>query len=134
MRHAPTSQSKAMRRKPDKKNQKSYADGSGKNLPDMRNENNETNKTIKLICDPTKWEAGLHSDLERFYAEDKNFRVCIVSQSSTQALSLEEDLKTRFPHLTVKRLAGWIAGRRRSRCWRTLTRAWRQSMSSSTVL
>jgi hypothetical protein len=53
---------------------------------------------------------GCMRDLERFYAEDKNFRVCIVSQSSTQALSLEEDLKTRFPHLTVKRLVGLDSG------------------------
>ena len=76
----------------------------------VRNENNETNKSIKLVCDPIKWERQLHADLERYYEQDRGFRVCIVSQSSTQALSLEEDLKQRFPHLSVKRLVGLDSG------------------------
>jgi hypothetical protein len=52
----------------------------------------------------------MHKDLEKFYKDDSSFRVCIVSQSSMQAVSIEEDLKTRFPHLKVKRLIGLDSG------------------------
>lgn len=76
----------------------------------VNNKNNETNKSINIICDRTKWEQGLHKDLETFQRQDPTFRVCIVSQSSTQALSLEEDLRTRFPNLKVKRLVGIDSG------------------------
>ena len=76
----------------------------------VNNKNNETNKSINLICNQTKWEAKMHKDLEKFYKDDSSFRVCIVSQSSTQALSIEEDLKTRFPYLKVKRLIGLNSG------------------------
>ena len=76
----------------------------------VNNKNNETSKSMNIICDRTKWEATLHKDLETFQQEDPNFRVCIVSQSSTQALSLEEDLRTRFPLLKVKRLIGIDSG------------------------
>jgi len=74
------------------------------------NKNNETNKTINIICDQTKWEATLHSDIERFYNEDPSFLICVVSQSSSQAQSLEEDLKKRFSQLVVKRLVGLDSG------------------------
>jgi hypothetical protein len=74
------------------------------------NKNNETNKVINLICNQAKWEAKLHRDLEGFYQSDPGFRVCIVSQSSGQALSLESDLGDRFPHLKIKRLVGIDSG------------------------
>ena len=52
----------------------------------------------------------MHNDLEKFYKDDSSFRVCNASQGSTQALSVEEDLKTRFPDLQVKRLIGLDSG------------------------
>jgi hypothetical protein len=52
----------------------------------------------------------MHKDLEKFYKDGSSFRVCIVSQSSTHAVSIEEDLKTRFPYLKVKRLIGLDSG------------------------
>ena len=52
----------------------------------------------------------MHKDIETFRQQDPLFRVCIVSQSSSQAISLEEDLKTRFPDLKVKRLIGIDGG------------------------
>jgi len=76
----------------------------------VNNLNNETNKSLNVICDRTKWEATLHKDIETFKQEDPTFRICIVSQSSTQALSLESDLQTRFPELKVKRLIGIDSG------------------------
>ena len=44
--------------------------------------------------------------MAKFYKDDSSFRVCIVSQSSAQAISIEEDLKTRFPDLKLERLIG----------------------------
>jgi hypothetical protein len=76
----------------------------------VRNDNNETNKSLNIICDPVKWEKQLHRDIESFYEEDKGFRTGIVSQSSSQVLSLEQDLRERFPHLTIKRLVGVDSG------------------------
>ena len=48
--------------------------------------------------------------MERFYAQDKGFRVCVASQGSSQAVSSENDLRTRFPHLNVQRLIGVDSG------------------------
>ena len=76
----------------------------------VNNTNTEQNKTINLICDSTKWETQLHGDLEKFYQEDKGFRVVVVSQSSTQALGLEEELKEKYPHFQIKRLVGLDSG------------------------
>ena len=77
----------------------------------VNNVNCEGNKVFNLICDTIKWEMQLQDDLERFYAEDKNFRVCIASQSSNQALSLEDALKEKYPHLNVQRLVGLDSGK-----------------------
>ena len=59
----------------------------------INNNNNEQNKVFNQICDQTKWETQLHRDLEKFYYEDPKFMVCIVSQTATHALSLEDSLK-----------------------------------------
>ena len=76
----------------------------------INNINNESNRSINLICDQARWEAQLHADLERFYEQDQRFRVCITSQSSSQAISIEEDLLKRFPHLNIQRLIGVDSG------------------------
>ena len=76
----------------------------------INNNNNETNKKIHLVCNFAKWKDQLRKDLERFYKDDPQFRICIASQSSTKALSIEEDLIQRFPHLNVKRLTGVDSG------------------------
>jgi hypothetical protein len=72
----------------------------------IKNANNESNRSINLICNRAKWDMQLKDDLERFYKEDKRFRVCVASQSSTEAINLENDIRERFPHLCVKRLVG----------------------------
>lgn len=76
----------------------------------VNNKNTETNKSLNIICDRTKWEQGLHRDIETFKQQDPKFRICIVSQSSSQIVSLEEDLKRRFPDIKVKRLIGIDGG------------------------
>ena len=81
----------------------------------VNNVNHEGNKTFNLVCDKVKWEAQLHKDLERFYKEDKGFRVCIASQSSNQALGLEDGLKAKYPHLNIKRLVGLDSGSTKKR-------------------
>ena len=83
----------------------SFASSYG-NMTYINNVNYEGNKTLNLICDTIRWETQLADDLDRFYAEDKNFRICIVCQGSGQALSMEEALEVKFPHLTIKRLVG----------------------------
>ena len=76
----------------------------------VNNKNNETRTRINLICNQTKWEAKLHSDMENFCKIDQSLRVCVVSESSNQAVSIEEDLGGRFPYLKVKRLIGIDSG------------------------
>ena len=76
----------------------------------INNRNNEQNKNFNLICDQTKWETQLHRDLEKFYYENPKFLVCIVSQTATHALSLEDSLKIKYPHLNIKRLVGLDSG------------------------
>jgi hypothetical protein len=74
------------------------------------NTNNESNKSIHIVRDQSKWETQLHADLQRFHRADAGFRVCIVSQSSSQAVSLEESLRDKFPNLRVRRLVGTDSG------------------------
>ena len=39
----------------------------------INNINNESNRSINLICDPSRWEAQLHADPERFYEQASVF-------------------------------------------------------------
>ena len=47
----------------------------------IKNINNETNNMIKIVCDFAKWKDQLHKDLERFFQDDPQFRICIARQS-----------------------------------------------------
>ncbi len=88
----------------------------------VNNTNNESNKRLNLICNTVKWEAKLHKDIEDFYKEDPNFRICIASQSSGQALSVEEDLRNRFPFLRIKRLVGMDSGIRKKEYFKDINK------------
>ena len=44
--------------------------------------------------------------LAQFYKESPRFKICIVSQRFTKALTLESDLKERYPQLNIKRIFG----------------------------
>ena len=76
----------------------------------VQNTNNESNKSIHIARDESNWKTQLHADLQRYHQEDPGFRVCIVSQSSSQAVSLEESLRDKFPNLCVRRLVGTDSG------------------------
>ncbi len=62
----------------------------------VNNINNESNKKINIICNPSKWKIKLLSELEAFYKDDPNFRVCIASQSSGAAISIEDEIRQPF--------------------------------------
>ncbi|MFM7989316.1 MAG: hypothetical protein ACKPKO_59380, partial [Candidatus Fonsibacter sp.] len=62
------------------------------------------------MLDEEEWNTQLDADLAKYYAEDPQFRVCIVSQSSTKVLVLETELKEQFPHLKIKLLIGSDSG------------------------
>ena len=48
--------------------------------------------------------------LAQFYKESPRFKICIVSQRFTKALTLESDLKERYPQLNIKRIIGSDSG------------------------
>ena len=55
---------------------KNYGD-----LTYIKNKNVQGNRVINLILDEEQFENQLREDLNNYYKEDPNFRVCIVSQS-----------------------------------------------------
>ncbi|MFM7983896.1 MAG: hypothetical protein ACKPKO_31685, partial [Candidatus Fonsibacter sp.] len=62
--------------------------------------------TINLMLGEGQWNTQLDADLARNYEQDPRFRVCVVSQSSTKVVTLETELKERYPHLNIKTLIG----------------------------
>ena len=50
----------------------------------VRKNNNETNKEMQVINNRAKWEDEMYTDTELFKNIDPNFKICIISQSSTQ--------------------------------------------------
>ena len=72
--------------------------------------NTDGSKNLVIYQDRERWENQLHEDLNRFYQEDKNFKICICSQSSSEADLLGKSLQSQFPHLTIKTLLGTDSG------------------------
>ena len=64
-----------------------FASSFGKTLY-VRNNNNETNKEMHVINNPPKWEDEMYKHIEHIKNIDPNFRICIISQSSKQCMSL----------------------------------------------
>ena len=60
--------------------------------------------------DEKDWQERLATDLQQFYQEDPNFKICIASQSSSRAVALEEELSQKHPHLVVRSLVGTDSG------------------------
>ncbi|MFM7989705.1 MAG: hypothetical protein ACKPKO_61370, partial [Candidatus Fonsibacter sp.] len=58
----------------------------------INNKNTRAPRTINLMRDEQEWNTQLDADLAKYYAEDPQFRVCIVSQSSTKVVVLESEL------------------------------------------
>ena len=81
----------------------------------INNTNTEGNKTFNLVLDKTKWQKQLNEDILRLHQQDPNFRICIVSQSATEATTLEKDLREKYPDLVVKKLVGTDGGETKKR-------------------
>ena len=81
----------------------------------INNINTGAKKVFNLILDEARWERGLHEDLQRFHAEDPNFKVVIVCQGSNKAMSLMGDLREKFPQLVVESLVGTDSGETKRR-------------------
>ena len=77
--------------------------------------NTGAKKVFNLVLDEARWERGLHEDLQRFHAEDPNFKVVIVCQGSNKAMGLAKDLREKFPHLVVESLVGTDSGETKRR-------------------
>lgn len=76
----------------------------------VRQNHNETNNVMNIINDPANSDVGLLKDIYDFKKSDPNFRVCIVSQSSTQAMSINNDLIRRYAKLNIHILTGSDSG------------------------
>ena len=76
----------------------------------VKNKNQGRNRTFNLIVDEKDWQERLATDLQQFYQEDQNFKVCIASQSSSRAVALEKELSQKHPHLVVRSLVGTDSG------------------------
>ena len=64
-----------------------FASSFGKTLY-LKTNNNETNKEMHVINNPAKWEDEMYKHIEHIKNIDPNFRICIISQSSKQCMSL----------------------------------------------
>ena len=54
----------------------------------VKNKNKGKKITCNVIADEKQWQNQLATDLDKFYQEDPNFKVCIASQSSSRAVAL----------------------------------------------
>ena len=76
----------------------------------INNKNTEGNKVINLMLSEDQWDEQLRADLDQYYKEDPQFRVCIVSQSSSKVDALYDRLREQLPHIVVKKLIGRDGG------------------------
>ena len=76
----------------------------------VRNNNNETNKEMHVTNDPANWEDEMYKDIDEFKNMDPNFRICIISQSSKQCMSLNDNIMKKDPELKIKMLTGTHSG------------------------
>jgi hypothetical protein len=76
----------------------------------VKNQNQGSKRTFHLVLDEQQWKSQLATDLQQFYQEDPNFKVCIASQSSSRAVALEKELQEKHPQLVVKCLVGTDSG------------------------
>ena len=66
---------------------------------------------MHIINNAAAWEAGLLlKDIDAFKKNDPDFMICIVSQSSNQAVIINEDLIRRYPDLNIKILTDSDSG------------------------
>lgn len=74
------------------------------------------------INDPAIWEDGLHKDIDNVKNSDPNFKICIVSQSSKQAMSLHDDIMRRHSDLKINVLTGYDSGITKKACFEDINK------------
>ena len=52
----------------------------------------------------------MYQIIDKFKNIDSNFRICIISQSSKQCMSLNDDIMNKHPKLKIKMLTGTDSG------------------------
>ena len=65
---------------------------------------------MTIISVAAKWEARLLHDINKFNNYEPNFKICIVSQSSNQTMSVNDDLVQKYPALKINILTGSDSG------------------------
>ena len=103
-----------------------FASSFGKTLY-VKTNNNETNKEMHVINNPAKLEE-MNKHLENIENIDPNFRICIISQSSKQCMSLEDDIMKKHPELKIKMLTGTDSGVTKKAYLKIFTKHWRRVM------
>ena len=72
----------------------------------IKNNYQDTSKTLRIMQDQAKWDDNMRADIARFRAEDPNFKICICCQSATKAEELRKDLQQEHPDLNMFKLIG----------------------------
>ena len=75
-----------------------------------------------MLCEKKLYEQ-LELDIDEFKTEDQHFGICIVSQSSSQAVGLETHLSMKHSDLKIKKLVGTDDGETKKEfSWKTSTK------------
>ena len=77
----------------------------------IKNNYKDTNKKIRIMRDEARWRDTMRRDIERFKAEDPNFKICICCQSASRVDALGRDLVDEHPGLKVLTLTGGDDGK-----------------------
>ena len=72
----------------------------------IKNNYQDTSKTLRIMLDQAKWDDNMRADIARFRAEDPNFKICICCQSATKAEELKKTLQQEHPDLNIFKLIG----------------------------
>lgn len=70
----------------------------------IENKHENKVKTLKCINDHAYWTNKLCSEIESH--DDNKFRIVVASQSETEALKLEEELKRKYPEIKILLVSG----------------------------
>ena len=68
----------------------------------VKNNNNEAHHIINIIKHPAELEARLLKDIDEFRNTDPNFEICVIFQSSKQAIRINKNLMQITPELNIK--------------------------------
>ena len=77
----------------------------------IKNNYQDTSKTLRIMMDEAKWDDTMRADIARFRADDPNFKICVCCQSASKAEALrKKKLNQEYPDLTILKLTGLDSG------------------------